>query len=74
MFAIGSIFDDYSLDERQFLINTLVSYLGPIKKTKLLYRFDSFNKTNPHKYIDKHPNFVIIIKTIYGKYIAGFSK
>ena len=62
------------MEERLFLINSLTTHLGPIKRTRLLYRFDSFNRTNPHKYIDRHPNIVLIIKTIYGKFIAGFSR
>ena len=62
------------MDERQYLLNTLTTYVGPIKKSQLLYRFDPFNKTNPHKYIDKHPNIVVILKTIFGKYIAAFSR
>lgn len=31
------------------------------------------NKTNFHKYFDNKDNIVIIIKTIYGSYIAGYS-
>lgn len=57
-----------------YLIETLTSFLGPIKRTHLLYRFDSINKANPHRYIDKHKNIVLIAKTIYGKYIAAYSK
>jgi hypothetical protein len=48
--------------------------VGPIKKTRLLYRADPYNRTNFHKYIDKHRHIVFICKTIYGKLIAGYSE
>ena len=74
LFTLGSIFDDRATEERLFLINSLTAYVGPIKRSRLLYRFDAFNRTNPHRYIDKQPNLVLIAKTIFGKYVAGFSK
>lgn len=56
------------------MITTLTDFLGPLRKTILLYRFDFLNKVNPHKYIDRHPHIVLIVKTIYGKYMAAYSK
>ena len=43
-------------------------------KTKLLYKFDPFNKANFHQYIDKHRHIVFIFKTIYGKIGAAYSE
>ena len=34
-----------------------------VKNTQLLYRFDSKNPTNFHKYIDGHANILLIYKT-----------
>lgn len=73
LFPLGSIFEDSDYLERLFLIEKLTSYLGPIKKTKLLYRLDPYNKVNFHRYVDKHRHIILIIKTIYGKLIAGYS-
>lgn len=74
LFPPGFIFDYADHDERLYLIENLVSYLGSIRRTRLLFRYDHFNKTNFHRYIDGHRNIVIIIKTIYGKLIAGYSE
>ena len=74
LFVLGSIFTEYANDERLYLIETLTNFLGPIKKTNLLYRFDALNKTNPHRYIDNNRHIVLIAKTIYGRYIATYSR
>jgi hypothetical protein len=31
------------------------------------------NKVNFHRYIDSHKNILVVVKTVYGKLIAGFS-
>lgn len=41
--------------------------------SKLLFKFDKINKSNFHHYIDNHPNVIVIIKTITGYFLAGFS-
>jgi hypothetical protein len=71
---LGSIFNERSIVERLYLIESLTNFLGPIKRTHLLYRFDPLNRTNPHRYIDQQKDIVLIAKTIYGRYIAGYSK
>ena len=71
---MGSIFNEKTNEERIYLIETLVNFVGPIKRSHLLYRFDSFNRTNPHKYIDRHKNIVLIAKTVFGKYFAAYSQ
>lgn len=48
--------------------------MGHIYNSVLLYRFDHYNRTNFHKYIDGFSHIVIIIKTIYGKLIAAYSE
>lgn len=73
LFTLGSIFNDYASEDRFYLIESLIKFVGPIKKTHLLYRYDPLNKTNPHRYIDNQKNIILIAKTIYGKYIAAFS-
>ena len=52
LFVLGSIFHDNATEERLYLIDTLTKFVGPIRKTSLLYRFDPLNKVNPHRYID----------------------
>ncbi len=74
LFALGSIFAEENSADRQYLIDTLTNLIGPISRTNLLYRYDPFNKTNPHKYIDKHRHLVVILKTLYGRYIAAYSR
>jgi len=43
-----------------------------IKNTQLLYKFDPYNKTNFHRYIDDKKHIVIIIRStqnyIFGAY------
>jgi hypothetical protein len=42
--------------------------------TRLLYRFDPFNKTNFHKYIDGQPDLLLLLKLQNGRIIACYSK
>lgn len=73
MFPLGGIFDYHDSRERLFLIQKLEGYVGTIKNAKLLFKTDPYNKTNFHRYIDHHRHLVIIMKTIYGKLIAGYT-
>lgn len=45
-----------------------------IMKTKLVYKFDPFNKVNFHNYIDNCGNLAIIVRTTTGYYLAGFTE
>jgi hypothetical protein len=45
-----------------------------ILKTKLIYRFDPYNKVNFHNYIDNCSNLVVIVRTSCGYYLAGFTE
>ena len=74
LFTAGDIFDQYYEQQRLELISKLESKLRPIKRTKLIYKYDTMNRVNFHKYIDDHKHIVLVIKTLYGKVIAGYSE
>lgn len=56
------------------LINKIQQNLGLLKRTRLIYRFEPLNKVNFHKYIDDHNHIVLVVKTIFGKMVAGYSE
>ena len=45
-----------------------------IGSTKLLYRWDRYNKTNIHHYIDGHAPIAMLIRTDKGQCIAAYSQ
>ena len=45
-----------------------------IERTKLLYRWDRFNQTNIHKYIDGKNNIVLLIKTSKDWCLGAYSQ
>lgn len=45
---------------------------SPIIRTRLLYKFDTKNKTNFHEYIDNQYNLLLIAKTVDDAYIVGY--
>lgn len=44
----------------------------PIKAAKMIFKYDSLNPTNFHKYIDDHRNLVCVVKLSNGNFIATF--
>lgn len=44
-----------------------------LRRTKLLFKKDSYNETNIHRNIDGHPNIVVIVRTKTDRFIAGYS-
>jgi len=47
---------------------------GKIKATKLVYAFDSLNKSNFHKYIDNKVQIVVLVKLINGYIVGAWSE
>lgn len=45
-----------------------------ISDTRLIYRFDPFNKVNFHHYIDSKEHLVLVIKINNGVCIAGYTE
>ena len=45
-----------------------------IERTRLLYRWDRFNTVNIHRYIDNHPNIVLLIQTEKDYCIGAYSQ
>ena len=61
--------------EKEFLVEEIRKIKKlPIKKTKLLFKFDKNIHQNPHHYIDNIPNIVIIITLSNHKVIAAFTQ
>jgi hypothetical protein len=61
--------------QKKFLKNSIEELTRlKISQTKLLYHWDPLNKTNFHRYIDDHPNLLLIAKTVNGYTFAGFSE
>ena len=46
----------------------------PIKRSRLLYRYDELNKVNFHQYFDNHPHIVLLIRTENEKIIGAYCK
>ena len=40
----------------------------------MIYRYDKLNKINFHQYIDNISNILLILKTVDGLFIAGYSE
>ena len=60
-------------DYQEYLITILLNKVGSIKRTKLIYKYDVYNKINVHQYIDGLPHLVFIIKTEGEYLIAAYS-
>jgi hypothetical protein len=61
-FFAGEVLEGEEFD-KEFLTEVLQNRLKTrILSTKLIYRYDTLNKINFHKYIDGKENIVVIIK------------
>ena len=57
------------------MINKLEHFkVRKVFKTSLVYQYDVLNSTNYHKYIDGHPNLLLIIKLKNGYIVGGFTE
>ena len=48
--------------------------MGRIRRTRLIFRYDSYNRTNFHRYIDDYPHVVVVIKTDYSYMVAAYAE
>ena len=66
---------DQSNQCKEYLTNILQQKTGlRISKTKLIYRFDRFSKSNFHQYFDHKEQIVLIIRTIDDFIFGGWSE
>ena len=73
-FFVGRIIDENE-QNRNFLQNTIENHVRQtIRKTSLLYRMDSLNKNNIHRYVDNHPNLMLLLKLENGWICGGYSE
>lgn len=54
-------------DYKEYIVSVIEKRLNrKIASTRLVYRYDTLNKTNFHKYIDNQEQLVIVIKLLNG--------
>lgn len=62
------------LEDKRYLCDQIEEFTNfRIKSTKLLYYFDSLNRTNFHEYIDNIPYICVVIRTTKNHLLAGFT-
>ena len=71
---VGDVLNNQE-EDRYFLISFLQRQkTNLISRTRLLYKFDRFNHTNIHRYIDGHPYIIFLIKTEKGNCLGAYSQ
>jgi len=69
-FFTGEILEGEEFD-KEYLTEVIQSRLqSRILSTKLIYRYDTLNKVNFHKYIDGKENLVVLVK-LTNEYTLG---
>jgi hypothetical protein len=48
---------------QEYLVAVLLNQVSRIKRTKLIYKYDVYNKTNIHQYIDGLQHLVFVVRT-----------
>ncbi len=62
-------------DYKEYIVSVIEKRLNrKIASTRLVYRYDTLNKTNFHKYIDNQEQLVIIIKLLNGFMLAAWTE
>jgi len=62
-------------EEHEYIYKLVQSHTGrSIRKSHLLYKLDLLNKTNFHNYVDGHECILLIIKSLKGNIIGGYSE
>lgn len=70
---LGGLLDGYE-HHKQYLLQQIEEYLGlKVSRTRVVYRYDPYNKANFHLYIDNTPNLLLLLKTSNGSYLAAFT-
>lgn len=75
----SNTFSDSSIaqaqNQKKWLLQKVCETIGGRSfKTRLIYKFDSLNKTNFHRYIDDRPNIMLLVKLENGYKIGSFCK